>query len=411
MLGLEAVESLIRALPSRDPKPNKNSLRNKQPFLEELLIEKEEQEPHFNLTKSYLDKNKRTILKLVDKSKLTLEKPFKKLSDEEFIKLYNEGKPFLYITDTNQTLHCDSTDTKNTIYIYMNSILRDIHRLSLYDNNEGKFVGFTTKIKNYDESINDESINDESIKDAPIKKKSIKVLLFNYGMFFNYMFNTDTDYISCLNDSQINEMTCNKCVLSKDICTKFTDLSIANLSETNYALSETNEMCIPNLKKLLYNISQFFQSYHAEILDIIAKYCDFGLDTQKCDYMLNLNNIVRYFDKDDKGNKIIYIVFYCTGNLYTNPLQSVFFGYIVKVFYVDDYGSYAYYYIDLKTKHEPIPMTNNGGSRENTKRKTKYKRRNTLKRKSKIHNSKHKKLLNRKSKLHKSKLHKSKLHK
>ena len=236
------------------------------------------------------------------------------------------------------------------------------------------------------------------IKNLKLKQKInqiSKLILHIIGSFLNYIFKTKEDYSICVKQVDLAKMNCTNCAKKPNPCITFNDLKFNDSRDSNNS-TENTKQCIANIKKILYNYSLFFQSYSAELTELLQnstdKYVN-GIDSCIC------------FGSDANQKKIIFTVSHLTHTI-PETREIIDLGFAVNVFYVDEYDTpFSYYYIDYK-KTEPITqnplgsiqmsnipnnITGSGGSRKKTKQKTKDKRQKTLKRKSKKQNSKNKK--------------------
>ena len=162
-------------------------------------------------------------------------------------------------------------------------------------------------------------------------------------------------------------------------------------------------MCIPNLKTSLYNLSQTFQAYESDVGHLLHRTCKIYPDLNLCKYYasFSVSNSVRYFDKDEDGNKIIFKVTLFSGRKIEDPEIQVRLGYIVNVFYVDNYESYTYNYLDLNIPENNYNNTRDylniiGGSRKlsnqrKISRHKKHSKNKKLQKKSKTVSSSHNK--------------------
>ena len=340
---------------------NKNHISSS--FPNELLytIDKKKYQPHYNITLRYLnDKKKTEILNLIKLNKPTRLKPYKPLSLEEIAIKLKRNQPFIHINNDNQIMF--TNESTNTILKCIKDYILDSDRNILYDSNTNNFITFNN-----------------SLKDSNNSKQTL--LKFNQNIL-NYLFNDTTDYNICLPNTKLNSIVFKPCTGFEDTsnttndipkrknCIRFKDLKITSNASTssdssnnNDIIEDMNRLCIPNLKKSLYNLSQGFQAYEGILVKLLIKLRDIYPNMNIFKYYngYSESNSVRYFDKDEKGNKIIFTVYIVRArNIDDFEIES-YLGYVVNVFYVDNYESYSYNYIDLN-----IPENQNNNNNNNT---------------------------------------------
>ena len=250
---------------------------------------------------------------------------------------------------------------------YLKEMIKELDRNYIFLQDTNTNINTMYKIINKNNTVIDKEKNianwNEFLKD--------------FGMFLSTQFKTKPYSINFTHE-QIRDIKCSNCIdvngskFTNINCTLFEDIEIDGINKED----------LEDLKKILYNLVIFFQSYlltgliksviilylytinespyynninNITYIDIIKRY-----DTIKTNKYINhdspdiyyLNKSIYFFDKYKNKNIIIrmYELYYRCSNNNKEVIHFVV-GYIVCVFYIDEYEieKNSYVYLDVKS--------------------------------------------------------------
>ena len=358
---------------------NTNQTMNKDKFNDQLTTDNSKLENCFKKGGQYLyalNKYKAIMVNENDNDKI------RKIQEKEKEKKEAEAKT----KDKNKTkennrknksisTHTTPINTEDhTVHEYLDSIIGDMSRAYIIKQNNM-----------YTIDISDEKIS--------IYREDYKLFLRHIGNFLLSQFQiepiTDKDmetYSINFNHEQIAGIKCSNCIdlnnekKTNTNCTLFSDIKI----------QDANEEDLKKLKKMLYNIIIFFQSYGRSIY--FNNFIEHSYSPPNTAYLTNKYKIIKipsvikcfFFDTYETKKIIIYIVklnhnYVDKDNIDMNTIYNTHLAYIVYVFYADEYEieKNSYVYLDIR----PISNIEEELNKANTLQNSLQEKKNTLQKK------------------------------